>query len=292
MPREHSEWVPCRSLRCPLAAHSVRSKRSATATQRARTASSTRPRYNARMKRVRSARPAESRALDPIEEQSAGPFSSWLHETRRAQKLKVLGADVPCGSCIGCCRGSLFIHIRPEESATLARIPKPLLFPAPGAPAGHVLMGFNEKGECPMLRDDKCTIYEQRPQTCRDFDCRIFAATGITLADDGPQAEIARRARSWRFDYASELERQEASAVQAAAAFLRDHVDEFPSGSLPSTPVQLAVLAVQIYELFRELGAAPGQGEPASASAVARDVLRTMETLGMGPRKPKTTRRR
>src|SRR5262249_465616 len=119
-------------------------------------------------------------AVKDITEQQelpAGEFSSWLRLTRRALQLKNIGADVPCGECNACCGSSYFIHIKPEETQTLNRIPKALLFPAPGLPKGNVLMGYNEKGECPMLIDNKCSIYEHRPQTCRDFDCRIFAAT-------------------------------------------------------------------------------------------------------------------
>src|SRR4051812_18756771 len=107
-------------------------------------------------------------------ERPAGEFSSWLRHTRRALHLKTVGADVPCGECTGCCRSSLFIHIKPEETRARARIPKALQFPAPGLPKGNVLMGYNKKGECPMLVDGKCSIYEDRPQTCRDYDCRIF----------------------------------------------------------------------------------------------------------------------
>ena len=75
----------------------------------------------------------------------------------------------------------MFIHIQPEETQTLQRIPRALLFPAPGLPKGHVLMGYCDKGQCPMLVDNQCSIYEHRPQTCRDYDCRVFAATGISV---------------------------------------------------------------------------------------------------------------
>src|SRR5262249_55142718 len=117
-----------------------------------------------RRKRTRLAEVAENPAANADEprELPAGEFSAWLREPRRARALKVIGADVPCGSCNACCRSSYFIHVRPEETRALRRIPKQLLFPAPGLPRGHVLMGFNEKGQCPMLVDDLCSIYEDR----------------------------------------------------------------------------------------------------------------------------------
>ena len=84
----------------------------------------------------------------------AGGFSSWLRRTRSAQ-LEEDGVDVPCGECNACCKSSYFIHIRPEETQTLARIPGELLFAAPGLPEGNVLLGYYEIGHSLMLIDEK-----------------------------------------------------------------------------------------------------------------------------------------
>ncbi len=207
----------------------------------------------------------------------AGAFSPWLALTRRAQLQRTEGAEVPCGGCTGCCRASYFIHIRPEETGALRRIPKRLLFRAPGLPAGHLLMGYNAQGECPMLRDGKCAIYEDRPQTCRDFDCRVFAATGITLDADGPQAGIAERARRWRFELEGAEARASFSAVQAAAAFLQEREALFPPDALPRNPAQLAALAIRVHELFREQdagdGARGGRSVRKTDEQIARAVL-------------------
>jgi Fe-S-cluster containining protein len=143
----------------------------------------------------------------------------------------------------------MFIHIKPEERQTIRRIPRALLFPAPGQPKGHVLMGYNDKGHCPMLVDNKCSIYAYRPQTCRSYDCRVFAATGVAV-DERTQGEIADRVRQWVFDYESEESRKEHAMVKEAAAFLQKNRDLFPQGSLPSQPAQLAAVAVRIYRLF------------------------------------------
>ena len=181
----------------------------------------------------------------------AGDFSEWL---RGAEASLQSGGDakVPCGACRGCCRSSMFIAIKPEETQTIRRIPRALLFPAPGLPKGHVLMGYDDQGRCPMLVDNECSIYEDRPQTCRDYDCRVFAATGIAV-DPQTQAEIANRVKAWVFDYESEGSREEHRIVQQAAAFLEENRDLFAPGSLPSYPVQLAALTITIYKLFAEL---------------------------------------
>ena len=172
----------------------------------------------------------------------AGEFSEWLHGVGR-------DADVPCGDCNACCRASMFIHIEPKEKA-VDRIPRPLLFDAPGRPKGHLVMGYNEHGHCPMLVEQKCSVYDARPRTCRRYDCRIFAATGIDV--DPALPEIAQRSEAWEFTYATPQSRHEQELVLAAAAFLMDKYDQFPQGSLPSHPAPLAALALSIYKLFAE----------------------------------------
>ena len=143
----------------------------------------------------------------------------------------------------------MFIHVRPEEKETLRRIPRALLFPAPGLPKGHVLMGYRDNGECPMLIEGECSIYEHRPQTCRDFDCRIFAAAGVAV-DERTQSEIAQRVREWEFSFETKEDRAKQTALQRAAAFVKGNRDLFPEGSLPSQPGTLAAIAVRIYRLF------------------------------------------
>jgi Fe-S-cluster containining protein len=134
----------------------------------------------------------------------------------------------------------MFVHIKPDETQTLRRIPRALLFPAPGLPKGHRVMGYDDRGHCPMLVDDKCSIYEDRPQACRTYDCRVFTATGVPV-DRQIQPEIADRAEAWAFNYESEESRETHKMVKNAAAFLR---------SLPAHPAQLAALAVRSYRLF------------------------------------------
>jgi uncharacterized protein len=178
----------------------------------------------------------------------AGCFSSWLRRTRRAL-VKENGADVNCGECNACCTSSYFIHIRPEETQTLTRIPRKLLFAAPGLPKGNVLLGYDENGRCPMLIDDKCSIYEHRPLTCRNYDCRIFTAAGIAAGDDD-KALITQRIRRWKFSYSTQRDLNRHSAVQAAAMFLREHAERFPAGIVPSNSSQLAIFAIKVYGVF------------------------------------------
>ncbi len=127
---------------------------------------------------------------------AAGTFSSWLDDTIAA--LAVGGdSDVPCGTCVACCSSAQFVHVTPDDTDALAHIPAELLFPAPGAPKGHQLMGYDEDGRCPMLTNAGCSIYEYRPQTCRQYDCRVFAATGV----ESDKPLIAAQVGQWEFTF-------------------------------------------------------------------------------------------
>jgi Fe-S-cluster containining protein len=188
----------------------------------------------------------------PSEQQDlpAGQFSSWLRHTQSVLKTRS-GAEVPCGECNACCRSSYFIHIDPDETETIARIPSQLLFPAPGYPDGGLVMGHDQRGHCPMLVDDACSIYEHRPVVCRNYDCRVFATAGIAAGDEDKEL-VSRRARRWRFGYSAERDRLLHSAVQAAVRFLPEHSAGLGERA-PSTSTQLAVLAIKVCDVFLEI---------------------------------------
>lgn len=139
----------------------------------------------------------------------AGDFSSWLTGIQAAARGEQ-DSEVPCGGCTACCTSSQFVHIAPDETDTLAHIPGELLFPAPGLPRGHVLLGYDERGHCPMLKDNQCSIYAHRPRTCRTYDCRIFPAADVEV----DKSEIAQRARRWQFDFPTETDRDRHDAVR------------------------------------------------------------------------------
>jgi len=184
--------------------------------------------------------------IEDTERKPAGQFSTWLAENQQSGD-----ADVPCGGCNACCRSGYFIHITPQDTDARSHIPGALLFPAPGLAPGHMIMGYNEQGACPMLIDERCSIYEHRPQTCRDYDCRIFTATNIA-AGDGVKAEVNEQAARWQFEYAQETDRLKQSAVSAAINFLAEHCALFEQDLLPTNPTQIALLAISIHHLFVE----------------------------------------
>ena len=172
-------------------------------------------------------------------------FSSWLRRTQRAQKTKA-EIRVPCGDCKACCTSSYFIHIGPDETDTLAKIPQEFLFAAPGLPQGHVVLGYDKNGHCPLFINNECSIYNDRPRTCRNYDCRIFTATG--LSSDKPL--IDRQAERWRFAFRTIQDREHFLALQAAAKFLREHAEFFPAGFFPHNSTQQASVALKVYKVF------------------------------------------
>ena len=177
----------------------------------------------------------------------AGEFSTWLVEMDDALRGE-RDADVSCGTCMACCTASQFIHIGPEETDALAHIPGALLFPAPRMPAGHVVMGYDQRGHCPMLVDNRCSIYGHRPRTCRTYDCRVFPASGVEL-DEAEKVLIAARAARWRFEETTEASRVQREAVRSAAAFLISHPDAHPAGAARSA-TELAVRSVEAHRVF------------------------------------------
>ncbi len=175
---------------------------------------------------------------------------------------------VACGTCTACCRSAQFVHIAPDETEALAHIPAALRFPAPGMPRGHVVLGYDEQGRCPMLGEEGCTIYEHRPRTCRVYDCRVFPAAQV--APDADQPLIAARAARWRFEHvdAADAGAHEAAASAAVALVAwRDRRADGPDRGtsaepvrVPRTALQVAVRAVELAPAF-EGSALPSDGE-------------------------------
>ncbi|NKC01369.1 MAG: hypothetical protein GKR90_23125 [Pseudomonadales bacterium] len=176
---------------------------------------------------------------------AAGPFDDWLVATDTV--LRTNGtADVPCGTCNACCRSGQFIQVTPADTSALAVIDPQLLFPAPGKPE-IMILGFDEKGHCPLLKDDHCSIYDSRPQACRTYDCRVFAAAQI---DPDDQPLIKDAISDWEFAEPNTKQ----IAVSRAARYIRKHSPRLGSHH-GSSAIQLSLSAIKIHDLFLENGA-------------------------------------
>jgi len=178
---------------------------------------------------------------------------------------------VDCHECAACCSSSQFIHIRPKETRTLERLPKEILAAAPGLPPGNMLIGYDRQGACPMLTGGKCSIYKDRPLTCRNYDCRVFAAAGLAPVGDA-KALITERVKRWTFSYPAARDREEHLAVQAAAEFIQEKASHFPGGRIPADPGQLAILAIKVYDVFLK-EADPSATMPSADAELAAAVV-------------------
>lgn len=197
---------------------------------------------------------------DPLD---AGELGAWVEELRSAMRGE-RATDVACGTCTGCCTSSQFVLIEPDERDALAAIPAALLFPAPRMAKGNMVLGYDERGHCPLLVDGACSIYEVRPRTCRTYDCRVFEAAGVRI-DDPSKSAIDATARRWRFSHSSDASRAKHDAMRRAASWLTAHGGALPDDIRPHTSTHRAVMAVRLLDVFL----ARTSGEPTAAEVCA-----------------------
>lgn len=189
---------------------------------------------------------------DPVDVTvDAGPFGAWL-EAACASLRGTAGTQVPCGDCVGCCVSSYHIPLRAQDAAAIERIPQHHLVQSR---SGQLHIQYRADGLCPLLGEGSCTIYAYRPQTCRDYDCRFFAAAGIDAG--GPERRVINtRVRQWRFTYPTAADCRAHDAVRTAAAFLQRQANHFPAGFAPTRPTGIAVQSVKAHAVFLDADAA------------------------------------
>lgn len=193
----------------------------------------------------------------------AGSFGQWLAAMRAVLRGE-RDADVPCDDCVGCCISSYPIPLRPEDARARAEVPEEFLLGTMAA-GERWMMGFREDGSCPFMETGRCGIYTDRPQTCRDYDCRIYAAAG--LVPDGNRAIIERRVKQWDFSFTSDEEREAAAAVRRTARFIQENAARFPASLRAGSATAAAVMAIKC---FPAISAAEATG---SESEVTQRIL-------------------
>jgi uncharacterized protein len=172
----------------------------------------------------------------------AGEFSKWLVEIRSSLISDSI-MDVPCGKCIGCCVSSKFVRVQAQETMSIKTIPEELLHKTED---GSYNISFQENGHCSMLVDEKCQIYDNRPKSCRQFDCRIYTAAGL-LPNRPEEGNIVSRVKDWKFSYDSADSLDCHEAVKETANFIQQNGKHFPGGRTPSDPSQIALVAIKAY---------------------------------------------
>jgi hypothetical protein len=98
-----------------------------------------------------------------------------------------------------CCRMDWHIDITPEEFASgrirsevICRLSnKECQSTSPQCTNRRYQLARQEDGSCIHLRENRCSIYPERPKTCRDFDCRggWVIATSVFPSDEDSLVE-------------------------------------------------------------------------------------------------------
>jgi Putative zinc- or iron-chelating domain len=129
-----------------------------------------------------------------------------------AAGLRAGAVAVPChAGCSACCRGP-FVQLTPDEAQR---------FPAVEIDGGLWLAKKGD-GSCVYLdAKGRCSIYADRPRSCRRFDCRVIALLRLRRDD------LAEPLERWGdFETPTELDRDILAAVRRAVAEAGDALDE------------------------------------------------------------------
>jgi Fe-S-cluster containining protein len=89
--------------------------------------------------------------------------------------------EVPCGTCSLCCT-YIGIKLKPADYDVNGK-PRFIVMPTQPEEGGHYLGFNNDEKRCVYLHKGLCAIHNDKPETCRAFDCRK-----LTLALSKKQA--------------------------------------------------------------------------------------------------------
>jgi Fe-S-cluster containining protein len=152
------------------------------------------------------------------------PFGSVTTFLREHDAGVRAGATkTPCGTCTACCVSKEWaaVPLSAEEAERFADCAH--------YSAGTWLLDRKPDGSCVKLIEGKCSVYQQRPRTCRLFDCR-WAALIEAICRFGVADELARSALL-QWEAPRITERRDRDALEAIArAIMR--------GGKPKTTVE------------------------------------------------------
>ena len=94
-----------------------------------------------------------------------------------------------CQRCGLCCDGSLFTHVplRGAEPDRARRLGLPVVARADGSPA--------LRQGCAALDGLRCTVYAERPESCRKYHCLLYAALAEGEVELDEALEVVDEAR-------------------------------------------------------------------------------------------------
>lgn len=89
-----------------------------------------------------------------------------LHQLRESTGMY----DVPCNGCTLCCHGDAVRILPHEDPGKWLTEPHPFV-------AGARMLAHAPSGDCIYLGPTGCTQHHDKPQQCREMDCRRLAAS-------------------------------------------------------------------------------------------------------------------
>ena len=78
-------------------------------------------------------------------------------------------ADVACAGCVACCYHRVDVHPSVDDVQHLDCETR----------GDGLFLRKRADGGCIHLGETGCTVYERRPMSCRQFDCRVGASVGM-----------------------------------------------------------------------------------------------------------------
>lgn len=108
---------------------------------------------------------------------SPGSPVTWLRKLKQQHSRGgSIAADVPCGDCNACCHETS-VFLEPDEVDKYRNVEE-----VGEGGRSRPRLERNEDQSCVYLDDEgACSIYENRPRLCRNFDCRPLAFCGIRV---------------------------------------------------------------------------------------------------------------
>lgn len=119
--------------------------------------------------------------------------------TGLTKKVAHSDGNVPCGTCTRCCYLKT-ISLHPDRGDKVEELNASLHRIDDGTGFRIVWTMPRKSGHCAYLVNERCTIYEDRPSTCREFDCRAALLTlnkkqkAILRKEDGTWKRVFRAA--------------------------------------------------------------------------------------------------
>jgi len=160
---------------------------------------------------------------DRLPDEHLANYRSLL--SRVDQHCRKIHADfveqIACrAGCSGCCR---HLALFPVEAASLVRAVEGLPGEIRSLLAGRIQ--WPENGTCPLLLDDRCTVYDNRPVICRTHGLPLLAVVdGIQTVDCCP--ENFRGAESLPGSAVLQLESLNSALVAINALFVAQNDDD------------------------------------------------------------------